>query len=187
MLDLQELAAEIEHDRGDFQQAAERLEEAYTVARWLREVRSALALGAGWLHLTRDVDPERVPRVAANVNDLLEQQTDDVLTTDPELAWALAGELGDLHPAVLGRVGHAVAYPVDLPEAGVGEVLEAWAASESAAAALLADAPPGSTRTTISALFVLLDTGPFPDKAAVLMARLLRERWAALNMKGDKT
>lgn len=187
VLELQELAAQIEDDRGDFEQAAERLEEAYTVASWLREVGSALALGAGWLHVTRDVNPEQLPRVAAEVNDLLERQTDDVLRTDPELAWALAGELGDLHPVVLERVGHAVAYPVDLPEAGVGEVLKAWAASDPAAAALMADAPPRSTRTTISALFVLLDTGPFPDRAAELMARLLRERWAALNKQGGKT
>jgi tetratricopeptide (TPR) repeat protein len=177
VLELQELAARIEQDEGRLEQAADRLEEAYPVARWFGEVTPALALGVRWLSLTREVDPAGVRDVAVKVYEVLERlPDDDLLKADPELAWALAGELGETYPAVVGRVGRAVAFPVDLPAEGLSEVLQAWAEHDKSAAALSPDETQVSARRGIAALFSLLSSADFPADAAAIMARLLRER-----------
>jgi tetratricopeptide (TPR) repeat protein len=175
VLELQELAARIAQDRGELKDATARLQEAFPLARWLGEVAPALALGTRWLSLQREVDPDRVPAVAAAVHAVLDgQRNDDVIKADPELAWELAGQLGDTFPNVVGRVGRAVAFPVDLPEDGLLAVVHAWAESDPAASGLAVDG--ASARRIISALFGLLAGSEAPPSAAAEMALLLRDR-----------
>ena len=173
VLELQELAARIEQEQGDPAAAAARLREAFRLASWLGDVKPALSLGVRRVALQRELKSDNVARVAAEVHDVLAtESSDDALKAEPELAWKVAGQLGDTYPDVITRVGRAVAFPSDLAEDGIATVLDAWLKADPAAAGFAE----GDAGRNLATLYVLTSEFEVPPGAAACLARLLRER-----------
>jgi len=173
--DLLTLAAMIEQALGRREPAAERIDEAYDVARWLEDNPALLGTAAHRLRLCRAArkdDERRYLRAIRDVHRDIAAMDGEVLAGQPAAAHRVAAELAANYPEDLARVSRAAGLP-QLRARRVRQALVLWnreqrgaLQDDAAAERVISGSGELSAATAMDVLLGVLARHPVPAAAA---------------------